>query len=303
MREQRFTCGRTLLGNSRIVIANPQGKWNVDFTGIYDLMPLERLVAQNVRDEAGNSTAVDWYIPQPRFTIYPDAQWFDGMDWPDGATVTITVKGKPLCTLTKESWGSFFNGGFPDGCAVSAGDKVTFTDGTITRKHTVRNLAITMIDKDADTVTGIANIGAVIHTWVWFSDGSTLDGSNLEVTAENGSWFADFGALGIDLDVGMGIQAETQDENGNTTSVDLLVPDPRVVASITEDWFYLTDFIPGAKLDLSIYEDQGGNLVWSDEEITTDVNGFVWINAEGRWNLEPGNYLVVSDGNTTRPHN
>ena len=24
------------------------------------------------------------------------------------------------------------------------------------------------------------------------------------------------------------------------------------------------------------------------------------INAEGRWNLEPGNYLVVSDGNTTK---
>jgi hypothetical protein len=284
-------------GQQQLATANPRGKWEVDFTGIYDLMPREGGRAE-IRDEMGNSTAVDWYIPQPRFTIFPDAQWFDGLDWPDGATVTITVKDKPECEFTRESWGGFFNGGFPEGCVVTAGDRVTFTDGTTTRKHTVQNLAIIMVDKDVNTVAGIADTGAVVHTWVWGSDGSTLDGSNLEVTAVNSAWLADFGALGIDLEIGMGIQAEIRDENGNATSVDLPVPDPRIVASITEDWFYIVDFIPASTLDLSIYESQGGSTVWQGTR-TADVNGFAWIDAES-WDLIPGNYLVVSDGNTTK---
>jgi signal peptidase I len=285
-------------GQEQLAKTNPQGKWNVDFTGIYDLKPRDGGRAE-IRDEMGNATAIDWYIPEPRFTIYPDAQWFDGNDWPDGATVRITVKDKPKCTFTQESWGRFFNGNFPDGCIVTAGDRVTFTDGTIIRKHTVRNLAITKIDKEANTVMGIADTGAVVHAWVWNSDGSTLDGSNLYVTAVDGMWQADFGALGINLEIGMGIQAEIQDENGNTTSVDLNVPNTRIVASITEDWFYLADFIPGATLDLSIYEIKDGSLIWSNDEMTADVNGFAWIDSEG-WNLQPGNYLVASDGNTAK---
>jgi hypothetical protein len=284
-------------GQEQLAITNPQGKWNVDFSGIYDLMTGDGGRAE-VHDEFGNATAVDWYIPQPRFTIYPDAQWFDGIDWPDDATITITVKNKAECTFTRESWGGFFNGGFPEACVVVAGDRVAFADGTITRKHTVQNLAIITVDKDASIVTGIADDGAVVYTWVWGSDGSTLDGSNLEVTAVNGEWLADFGALGIDLEIGMGLQAEIRDENGNATSVDLPVPDPRIVASITEDWFYILDFIPGATLDLSIYENQGGSSVWQGMRIA-DVNGFGWIDSAG-WDLEPGNYLVVSDGNTTK---
>lgn len=279
-------------GQQQLAITASSGKWSADFSEIYDLLPGEGGRAE-IRDEMGNSTAVDWYIPYPRFTVYPDAQWFDGLDWPDGATVTITVKDKPECTLTKESWGGFFNGGFPEGCIVTAGDKVTFTDGITTRKHTVQNLAIITVDKDANIVAGIAETGAVVHTWVW-----ELEGSNLEVIAMDGTWQADFGALGIDLVVGMGIQAEIRDANGNATSVDLPVPDPRIVASITEDWFYLVDFIPGARLDLSIYENQGGSPVWHGKR-TADVNGFAWIDAEG-WDLIPGNYLIVSDGNTTK---
>lgn len=279
-------------GQEQLSIANPKGRWNVDFTGIYDLAPGDGGRAR-IWDEMGNATEVEWYTRQPRFTVYPDAHWFDGIDWPDGATVTITVKNKPECTLTRESWGSFFNGSFPEGCAVTAGDKVTFTDGTTTRKHTVQNLAIITVDKDTNTVAGIADTGAIIHTWVW-----DLEGSNLEVTAVDSSWQADFGGLGIDLAVGMGIQAEIRDENGNATSVDLPVPDPRIVASITEDWLYLVDFIPGATLALSIYESQDGSLAWQGMR-TADVNGFAWIDAED-WNLEPGNYLVVSDGRTTK---
>ena len=280
-------------GEEEMVIANPKGKWNVDFTGTYDLMPGDGGRAE-IRDEFGNATAVDWYIPQPRFTIFPDAQWFDGIDWPDGAVITISVKNKPECTFERESWGNFFNGDFPEGCVIVARDRVTFTDGKIIRKHTVQNLAILIVDEEENTVSGIADSGKVVHLWVWNSaDGSFVDGSDLEVTAVDGEWLVDYDDVGLDLQIGMGIQAEIRDENGNATSVDLLVPDPRMVASLSENWVYFVDFIPGSTLTLSI--------IGADWELTStaDVNGFAWINLEG-WELKPDDRLVVTDGNTKK---
>jgi len=72
------------------------------------------------------------------------------------------------------------------------------------------------------------------------------------------------------------------------------------VASITENWFYIVGFLPGATLDLSIYESEGGSLVWN-QGWTADVNGFAWIESDVHGvDLEPGSYLVVSDGITTK---
>jgi len=81
--------------------------------------------------------------------------------------------------------------------------------------------------------------------------------------------------------------------------VDWCVPNPRIVASITEDWFYLVEFTSEVAVNYSVYESEGGTLVFQGTA-TTDGSGFVWVDAEERWDLEPGNYLMVSDGNTTR---
>lgn len=134
-------------------------------------------------DQASNATAVEWWIPKPSVTIYPDAQWFDGWGWSDERMVTLTVEGKEDCTVTLQPDGGEFFGKFAEGCFVVADDVVAFADGANTVEHRVRNLAIMKVDKDTGIVTGTADAGEIVNVWVW-----DLDGSNLEVTSVDGEW-------------------------------------------------------------------------------------------------------------------
>jgi hypothetical protein len=279
---------------SYMQLSTDGGNWLANFgaQGI-DLQPGMGGRAELV-DQNSNATAVEWYAPNPRITVYPDAQWVDGVEWPDGSTVTISVQDQPACTMTMEPSGGEFFGGFPQDCFVAAGNVINLTNGTHTVEYTVRNLAITKIDKDANTVMGIADTDAVVHVWIW-----DMDGTDIEVTATNGEWVADFGASGIDLDMNMGFQAEIRDENGNGTSVDHGTY-TRIVASITENWFYVIDFDPLSTLSYSIYDAEGGTLV-ANGTFSSDVNGYGGLDFEDHgWDLEPGNHLVITDGTTQK---
>jgi hypothetical protein len=106
------------------------GSWAADFSVPGDEPGEERTfdfgpgtgVDAREWDEDGDNTISGYYIPNPRFTVFPEWEWFDGLDWPDGATVTITVAEKPECETSKESWGGFFNGSFGEGCNLVVGD-------------------------------------------------------------------------------------------------------------------------------------------------------------------------------------
>ena len=75
-------------------------------------------------------------------------------------------------------------------------------------------------------------------------------------------------------------------------------PNAHIVSSIPEDWFYLADFTSYKTFVYDVYETKGGARI-SGGDGRTDGSGFAWINSEG-WDLEPGSYLVVSDGNTSK---
>jgi hypothetical protein len=70
---------------------------------------------------------------------------------------------------------------------------------------------------------------------------------------------------------------------------------PMIVASFAGDWFWTTDFMPGASLVFSIYEsqDQGADLLWQDSG-TADESGFISVGSPV--DMLPGHYLTVSDG-------
>ena len=74
---------------------------------------------------------------------------------------------------------------------------------------------------------------------------------------------------------------------------------PRIIASESGDWFWTTDFAGEADLSFSIYESQDADaiLLWSGSQ-TADASGFV--NVAPGFDLLPGNYLVVSDGISTK---
>ena len=204
-------------------VAGPGGSWTADFSGVPFDLDYNQGGRAMIYGEMGNATAVDWHIYNPHFIIFPEWEWYDGSDWPDGATVTITVVGKEdPCTATQESWGYFFNGGFPEGCDVVTGDTVRMTDGTTIREHVVQNLAVTGWDVDADTVSGTADEGAQLYVWPHEHD----DALQTPVAGPGGSWTADFSGVPFDLDYNQGGRALIYGEMDNATAVDWYIPEP-----------------------------------------------------------------------------
>ena len=270
------------------------GTWLADF-GSAGLDLVENMGGRSeIRDEFGNATAVDWYIPNPRFVVFPEWEWFDGLDWPDGALVDITVLDKPECTTQVESWGSFFNGPFGEGCDLAIGDTVTFTDVGTLRIHTVQNLAVTAAHEVENTVIGTADAFSKIYVW------PHATGQQLEVTAdENGNWQVDFTDV-FDLVPGECGRSEVRDEAGNATAVDWCVPNPHVVVQITDDWFRAETFLPNTALNFWIYDAPGGSLLLESTTPETDAGGTITHWVGDQVDLLPGYQVIVSDGVTTK---
>ncbi len=258
-------------GQQLQVMADAAGVWLADFSGVFDLVGGEGGRSE-VRDEQGNSTAVDWYVPNPRFVVFPEWEWFDGLDWPDGATVTITVDGKPECTTAQQSPGFFFNGSFGEGCDLVIGDTVTFTDGVTTRTHTVRNLSVSDANAETDTVLGGADPGATVRVWPHGHDQYTL-----EITAfDDGTWSADFGSVGFNLVPGIYGRSQVEDEDGNATAVDWGVPLP--------GWqqINLSGFGNPLSRGVSALESFGGQVYAGASNWET--GGEVWrLGPDGQW--------------------
>ncbi len=284
-------------GQEQLVFANPKGKWNVDFTGIYDLKPGDGGRAE-IRDEIGNATAVDWNISNPRLMAFPAVDQIFGYYWPEGSKVNLKINDKHIAKATVQGapWDpndimAFFD--FGDLHDLAAGDIVMLSGHDMEIYYTVQNLTVTEVNEIENTVTGAADPGAVVMVYPFEYGDQPL---HVEAN-ENGDWFADFEEAGIDLVPGMCGRSDIFDEFTNSTTVDWCIPNPRIVASEVGNWFWTTDFYPGL-LDLFIYEaeyeGEGINLLWSDQR-DADEGGFVLVGDHGL-DLVPGNYVVVSDG-------
>jgi len=267
------------------------GIWSTDFGG-FDLV--EGMCGRSeIRDEQGNSTAVDWCIPNPTFLVSPEQEWFHGRDWPDGATVSITVEGKPECTTAKESWGASFSGSFGAGCDVVVGDTVTFFDGATTRTHTVRELGVTEVDKVANTVSGTAPIGEVVHVGL-----HGYGGTAQQLTVTDGTWLADFGLLDppFDLKEGMCGRAEIRDDQGNSTAVDWCIPNPNFVVFPEWEWFDGRDWPDGATVTITV---EGKPICTTAKE---SWGGFFNGSFGAGCDVAVGDTVTFFDGETTRTH-
>jgi hypothetical protein len=256
-------------------------------------------------DTDGDGTSIDFQVPNPRLIAFPAVEEIFGYNWPEGSEVHLTISGTDFtqtATVAPAPWDAndimalFDFGGLYD---LRSGDMITLSGSGMELTYTVLNLSVTNVDVAADTVSGTADPGESLRVAPFgFSDQA------LQVTADqDGNWLANFTEAGIDLVEGMCGRAEMYNlVTDNSTAVDWCIPNPsnpRIVASITEDWFYVVEFAPETTVNYSVYESQGGTQIW-EGNATTDGSGSLWINADGHWDLEPGNYLVISDGTSTK---
>jgi hypothetical protein len=179
-----------------------------------------------VRDEGGSSTAIDWHIFNPRLTAFPEWDYIEAWDWPAGASINVSVVGKPECstegvaTIKDEPWPMSFLGlELPAACELIADDEISLTDGSNTTQHRVHYLAVTSARAPTNTVLGIAEPGDVIFAW---PHQTRLVTPVQTSSGEDGVWEANFTGV-IDLSPGAWGRAEVRDETGNATAVDWLV--------------------------------------------------------------------------------
>jgi len=214
------------------VTAGENSRWEADFKlpgYVFDITE-NSWAGAHVNDEDGDVTAAhnSGPPPGPHFTVFPEWEWFDGLDWPDGANVLITVENKPECETMKESWDYFFNGSFGEGCDLEIGDTVTFTYGQTIRTHTVQNLTVTKANQEDDTIKGMADPGTEVYVWPHATGEQQLAIAKTKGAAK-GKWNVDFTG-NFDLTSGECGRSEIRDVFSNSTAVDWCIANPTFVA-------------------------------------------------------------------------
>jgi hypothetical protein len=273
------------------------GEWLADLSA-YSLPQTEYCIRAQITAPDGSATAADWCVwpqQQPAFVVFPEWEWMDGFNWELDVPVSITVAGKQECDISHTPWGdpwsTFFNGPFGEGCDITYGDEVTLTQGDYSTTHTVRYLEVSSFSTLLNQVSGWADASAEVIVWRHESE------AVMATAGLDGFWTASFPET-YDLQPGHCGRAEIRDEAGNATDVEWCVPNPVIVAQITDDWFEGRRFSPASQISYTVFDPASG--VELSGTITADAYGNAGVYIGGDLDLVPGLVITMNDGATTK---
>ena len=154
----------------------------------------------------------------PHFNVDPHSENVWGHEWTPNNAVQVFINGALVAEPLTDAFGNFGTGFDPAVRDIVPGNYVEVTDGSVTKGLSVTGIAITDVDVDNDTVSGIAD-GDHVDVWV-----DESDVWRREVVA-GGTWTANFGVPGteggeeatIDLTPGMHGGSNECDDDGDCT--------------------------------------------------------------------------------------
>jgi hypothetical protein len=283
------------------------GTWTADFgspgdepgeEGTTDLIPGSQ--GDSAQCDAENDCTFAWWgIPNPQFTVDASYDNVWGHEWEPDSTVTVEVHGVATDVPTDE--GGYFE--LKTGEDIVPGDTVTITQGAISKSHVVTSLAVTMVDEDTDTVSGIGEPDDQVH--IYLHEGCE---NELDVPTDSlGNWIADFSGL-CDLLPGTEGSAEQTDLDGDSTYIDWHVPYPHFAARPEEDYIDGWDWPEGVPVTLTIDDlDTPESPDYTDVQIPYfpdwDPNQtFVQFIFWDVFDLQPGHVVTLDNGTTIREH-
>lgn len=250
----------------------------------------------------------------------PFDEWIYGWDWPSGNLVHVCVDssgfaGNPMdpgqCDIYHDTQTSdvfemvvFDTLGIFD---LQAGQYISMTDGSTYKDHQVTSLTVAGADAATDEVTGTADPGTQVEVFEYGAFNSLL------VSADaSGDWVADFTGT-IDLQPGDDGDAVQYDLDGDYTWVYWSVPDPFVRARPATDRISGFDWPEGETVHICV--DDGGfaadpsdpsecDLFYEQVVIPPASSWGTYFNVylDGTHDLYEGDYIAVTDGETTREH-
>lgn len=263
------------------------------------------------------------YIPvyDPTFTVWLNQNKVDGYGWPEGAQVTLTV-GDPASPEIQrtETVGNAPDIGSPGSIRFQFGDEFTLlngqtvtlslTDGSYPRSHTITDLIVTAISADTNTVAGTAAVGSDVNIYNKWNDQIWRH----EITAQDGSWTADFNLIGDEpgeeiADIKPGEEYHVcQSAQEGSTCWYLPLPNPSFAVRANDDRVEGWGWTLGTTITVTV--DDPNTPDNPDITRSADVYEAPWNPGEFRFDLDlrgvmdiqPGFEVTVSDGNITKTH-
>jgi len=233
----------------------------------------------------------------------PDHMW--GMEWVPDSEVMIEIDDPDtpvpvdfsMSTLTYGADGRFELYDMP--FDIEAGHIVTVSQGATAKIHVVIDFAVTLMDPISDVVSGFGapNTETVVYVG---------DGQHVVMSDATGAWTADFsvpdadGRPAFDIQPGMTPYAYQADDDGDQTQFDYWLPVFWV--SVHDNWIGGENWPP--EVDLTITADDPETVANPDSTLTlsTNAEGVMTGDEAFPGPLEPGWFITVTDGVTTKTH-
>ncbi len=307
----------------RRVTADGAGNWLADFSAvgdepgenIYNILTDDvMMVLEN--DADWDHTQLDWHSPHPNIDVWFKDGLINAYDWPRGTHLTLTIEDSStivspdyntetdVTDTSSQTLTAFrLNGAFD----IKPGMTVSVSGASLSKSLLVSNLTITGIDLANDVISGGTEPNMPI--WMFMSSalgpccrgGYQADG--------NGVWTIDYSVPGPngepveDIKAGAQGTVNARDNDGDNTSLSWIVPNPQFFVRANDDQIETWDWPLGSTLTANVYA-SGAETAPADYTATTTVNGqapwdprnYATIDLFGKFDLQPGQLVTVSDG-------
>lgn len=286
-------------------------------------------IDSSVNDEDGDQTMFGWYVLNPKIFVvdshYSNCCAYNvvgGEQWEPGKTISLSIddpsngagwdyQDSLIALDGHNGWANSqwtFNID-PQEFPIKPGYIVQVTDGTTVKEHVVKDLVITDIDLDADTVEGQSNSDEQLYVPVIVNDQYAQRFVSPDI---NGRWIADFSQPGeqgneqtlFDISLGIMVIPEQADEDGDSTKLWQSVPNPSLHAVPTHPEVHGHDWSAGSDVTLIIDNDTdptNGVLYTRTKNVDDDPwCGYPCFDLAGVFDLQVGQYVSMTDGMVTK---
>src|SRR5690606_2550094 len=143
------------------------------------------------------------------------------------------------------------------------GQLIEVTDGTTSRTMIPTNLAVTVLDVDANTISGAGAPSLEVQVCVNAPDRCFPRYTTPDATE---AWAVDYANPGprddekdlVDLQPGSDGWAAQYDTKGNQTQIDWRITNPTIEANLTSNWAHAREWPTGTDLTLTIDDPSNG---------------------------------------------